>query len=409
MSILDLLGAGGLVRVRQATRGLSPPDMPSIPTVGAPTPEATLASPGTTRPTIGAPTIEQTLAHPGTTRPVVGPTPPQESRGFIGGLLDSVRGSIRGALEEGKARRSAYDQMMEELTQQPEYTYTGGYSVTPYSPPRDVPETPTYTEDELRDMITRRVDLKVDPEVEALKRNLESIRAQADRARGRMGVEHERGLEMMETAAQETQREAARRARERGIYGTELGEAAGTRADIAHQMAAAEADTEYQRALRELEEDLGLTERQIMDEKGGLEARRGDLVSSMLDEAMMREREWGAMQEQQAFDKWLAQQQLGVQAAGTRQLQPAHTPDYAQIASQLGWQQLAAGRDPAHLPAGHQMAVGYQPPDRTNLLMEAVRMAQADPVWPATYYEDSGLDVDQQALVDNYLRMMGVR
>jgi len=185
-----------------------------------------------------------------------------------------------------------------ELREIPEYE----------EPPRE--ELDLRTDEELAEMAQRRADLETDPQVRALHRSLDEMRMEADRRRDRLEMERTRGMEELGEAATAAQREAAASARDRGLYGTELGEAAGTRARLQAQQDRAGLEESYGMAIAEIDRELSMDKRRTRGELEALEARRGELAAQYLDELSMLEREYESQERQRMFDQWMQEQAL---------------------------------------------------------------------------------------------------
>ena len=76
------------------------------------------------------------------------------------------------------------------------------------------------TLDEMMDIINRRVGLLVDPQIEALRRNLEEEKAAHKSRVGETRAAYEEAREQLQKMGQEHQRQAASTMRKRGIYDT---------------------------------------------------------------------------------------------------------------------------------------------------------------------------------------------
>ncbi len=175
-------------------------------------------------------------------------------------------------------------------------------------PPRD--ELDLRTDEELAEMAQRRADLETDPQVRALHRSLDEMRMEADRRRDRLEMERARGMEELGEDATAAQREAAAAARGRGLYGTELGEAAGTRARLQAQQDRARLEESYGMAIAETDRELAMDKRRTRGELEALEARRGELAAQYLDELSMLEREYESQERQRMFDQFIQEQAL---------------------------------------------------------------------------------------------------
>lgn len=233
----------------------------------------------------------------------------------------------------------------------------GGYAPSTFKlgePPK--PEVPMLTLDEMMDIINRRVGLLVDPQIEALRRNLEEEKAAHKSRVGETRASYEEAREQLQKMGQEHQRQAASTMRKRGIYDTGLAMDLSNRLQRQTSEHGAKLETELARVLDDLAEYIATRERHIGEQIEGLEGRRGEWAQSLLEEMESRERDRRDRLEQQAFENWLAQQSMAHQvwqanqqaraAAARASASTSRGPSFQDILDQMKLQYMLTNMSP---------------------------------------------------------------